>query len=71
MYEIYKNTITVQEPKLAQVNTAFEAHFAPPFNPAYKCYLFRQLKQRQDETIHEFYIPLKEQDQKCGLADVN
>ena len=34
MYEIYKNTITVQEPKLAQVNTAFEAHFAPPFNPA-------------------------------------
>ena len=41
MYEIYKNIITAEEPTLAQVNAAFEAHFAPASNPAYKCYLFR------------------------------
>ena len=52
MYEIYENIITVEKPTLAQVNAAFEAHFAPTSNPAYQCYLFHQLKQRQDETIH-------------------
>ena len=41
MYEIYKNIITAEEPTLAQVNAAFEAHFAPTSNPAYECYLFR------------------------------
>ena len=30
MFEIYQNIITVEEPKLAQVNAAFKAHFAPP-----------------------------------------
>ena len=30
---------------------------------------FRELKQRQDETIYEFYIRLKEQGQKCGFID--
>ena len=42
-------------------NVAFEAYFVPTSNPAYKCYLFRQLKQRQNKTINEFYICLKEQ----------
>ena len=60
MYEIYENIITVMEP--------FEAHFAPTSSPAYECYLFRQLKQRQDEIIREFYIRLKEQ---CGFTDLN
>ena len=56
MYEIYENIITVEEPTLAQVNAALGAHFALTSNPAYECYLFRQSKQRQDKTIHEFYI---------------
>ena len=71
MYGIYENIIIVEEPTHAQVNAAFETHFAPTSNPAYECYLFRQLKQRQDETIHEFYIRLKEQRQKCGFTDLN
>ena len=72
MYEIYENIINVEEPTLAQVSAAFEvAHFAPTSNPAYQCYLFCQLKQRQNETIHEFYIRLKEQGQNCGFADLN
>ena len=45
MYEIYENIITAEEPTLAEVNVAFEAHFAPTSNPAYECYLFHQLKQ--------------------------
>ena len=68
MYEIYKNIITVEEPTLVQVNAAFEAHFALTSN---KCYLFHQLKQWQDETIHDFYICLKEQGQKCGFTDLS
>ena len=42
---------------------SFEAHFAPTSNPAYECYLLRQLKQQNDEAIHEYYIGLKEQSQ--------
>ena len=62
MCEIYENIITVGEPTLSQVNAAlaFEVHFAPTSNPAYECYLFRQLKQRQDEIIYELYTRLKE-----------
>ena len=71
IYKIYKNIITVDEPTLTQVNAAFEAHFAPTSNATNECYPFRQLKQRQDETIHEFYIRLKEQGQKCGFTDLN
>ena len=71
MYKIHENIITVEEPTLAQVNAASEVHFAPTSNPAYECYLFLQLKQRQDETIHEFYIRLKEQGQKCGFTNLN
>ena len=64
MYEIYENIIPVEEPTFTQVNAAFEAQFAPTSNPAYECYLFHQLKQQQDETIHGFYIRLKEQGQE-------
>ena len=73
MCEIYENIITVGEPTPTQVNAAlaFEVQFAPTSNPAYECYLFRQLKQRQDKIIHEFYTRLKEQGQKCGFADLN
>ena len=45
IFEISKSIITVEEPNLAQVNAAFEVHFAPTLNPAYECYLFYQLKQ--------------------------
>ena len=54
-----------------QVNAALKAHFAPTSNPAYECYFFHQLKQRQDETIHEFCIGLKEQGQEYGLEDLD
>ena len=73
MCEIYENIITVGEPTPTQVNAAlaFEVQFAPTSNRAYECYLFRQLKQRQDKIIHELYTRLKEQGQKCGFADLN
>ena len=33
--------------------------------------LFLQLKQRHDATIHEFYIRLQKQRQKCGFTYLN
>ena len=71
MYEVYENIVTVEIPTLTQVNTVFEAHLGPTSNPAYECYLFRELKQRHDEIIHEFYVRLKEQGQKSGFTDLN
>ena len=68
MYEIYENIVTMEESTLTQVNAAFDAYFAPTFNSVYECYLFRQLKQWHGEKIHEFYIRLKEQEQKCGFT---
>ena len=37
-YEIYKNIIIVEEPKLMQVNAAFETYFALTCDPAYRLY---------------------------------
>ena len=54
MYEIYENIITVEEPTFTQVNAAFEAQFAPISNPAYECYLFRQLKSNKTKQFMDF-----------------
>ena len=53
------------------INLASEENFVPTSNPADECYLFRKVKQRHDETIHEVYICLKDQGQKCGFIDLN
>ena len=37
------------------INLASEENFVPTSNPADECYLFRKVKQRHDETIHEVY----------------
>ena len=54
MYEIYENIITVEEPLLTQVNAALKTHFAPTSNPVYECYLFCQLKLRQEKQFINF-----------------
>ena len=71
MYEAYENIFTVEKPTFTEVNEAFEANFAPISNPAYECCFFRKLKQRHDETIHQFYISLEKQSQKYVFTDLN
>ena len=70
MYDVYGNIVTLEKPTLTQVNADFQEHFATTSNSAYKCYLFRKLKQQHDKTIHEFYIHFKEQGQKYGFTDL-
>ena len=71
MYGNYENIVTEDECTLTQVNALFWPLFALTSNPACKCYFVRQLKQRHDETTHEFYIRLEEQGQKRGFTGLN
>ena len=64
MYDIYA------DPPTFDVMATFKTHFAPTVNPAYEAYLFRQIKQNPDESIHQFYIRLKEQGQKCEFHNL-
>ena len=70
MYDIYENIITAATPAFNDVVTAFETHFAPTVNPAYETYVFRQIRQNPEESIHQFYIRLKEQGQKCDFHNL-
>ena len=70
MYDIYKNIITAATPAFNDVVTAFETHFAPTVNPAYETYVFRQIRQNPEESIHQFFIRLKEQGQKCDFHNL-
>ena len=70
-YEIYENITPATELTLAEVFTLFDEHFRPQLNVSYETYLFHQMKQRSDETIHQYYIRLKEQAVKCNFHCVD
>ena len=73
MYEMYEQI--VPEDITAQtyngVLTAFDTHFATAVNYSYECYVFRQMKQLSDETLHQYFIRLKEQAAKCNFTDTD
>lgn len=73
MYEIYEQIITgdITTQTYEGVLTAFDTHFAPAVNYSYECYVFRQMKQLPDETLHQYYIRLKEQAAKCNFTDTD
>lgn len=46
----------------------FDDHFNPQTNTSYEIYIFRQMKQREDENIQQYFIRLKQQAQKCTFG---
>lgn len=70
-YEIFENIKPSAEPTFDEVITAFDKHFEPQVNVSYETFLFRNLKQHQEETLHQFFIRLKEQATKCAFHDMD
>ena len=70
-YEIYEQIVpgdVTTHTYNDDVLTAFDTHFEPSVNYSYECYVFRQMKQLPDETIHQYFIRLKEQVAKCNFT---
>jgi hypothetical protein len=53
----YDNTITL-----------LDTHFNPQTNTSFEIYIFRAMKQREDENIQQYFIRLKQQAQKCSFG---
>ena len=48
----------------------FDEHFKPQLNESYETYLFNQMRQKEEETIHQYYVRLREQAKKCNFHDI-
>ena len=56
-YDAYNNLLTLEtEETFKSVLQLLDDHCSPRKNLEYKIFEFCQITQRQDETIHQFYI---------------
>ena len=66
-YEVYENLKPKEENSALSFKETIEIfgkHFKPQTNKSYETFIFRNIKQQEGETSHEFYIRLKEQSAK-------
>ena len=70
-YEIYENITPTPELSYTEVITLFDEHFKPQLNESYETYLFNQMRQKEEETIHQYYVRLREQAKKCNFHDMD
>ena len=66
-YEVHENLKPKEEntaPSFKETIEIFNKHFKPQTNKSYETFIFRNTKQQEGETLHEFYIRLKEQSVK-------
>ena len=70
-YEIYENVKPAGEQHYEEVIAAIDRHFEPQVNKSYETYLFHQMQQKQDETVHQYFIRLKEQAAKCDFHNTD
>ena len=69
-YDIYDNLLAPEADKtFANAVEILDGHFNPKKNIDYEVYLFRKLKQETDESIHQFYVRVKQQANKCEFGD--
>ena len=68
-YDIYDNLLVAGTAETFEAAVEIlDGHFSPKKNIDYEVYLFRKLKQEQDETIHQFYVRAKQQGNKCDFG---
>lgn len=68
-YDIYDNLlVTGTEQTYDTAVALLDGHFNPKKNIDYEVYLFRKLKQEQDENMHQFYVRVKQQGNKCDFG---
>ena len=73
IYEIYEQIVAgdISTQTYNGVLTTFDTRFAPTVNYSYECYGFKKMKQLSDETLHQYFICLKEQTAKCNFTDTD
>ena len=73
IYEIYEQIVAgdISTQTYNGVLTTFDTRFAPAVNYSYECYGFKKMKQLLDETLHQYFICLKEQTAKCNFTDTD
>ena len=73
-YDVYERLVATGEeiPEGENVYTRairlLDEHFNPRSNTTYEIYLFRHLKQLEDEPLHTLFIRLKQQAAKCNFG---
>ena len=70
VYDVYENILTEDDHTFDEVIAALNEHFEPKVNHSFEKYIFRQMKQKADETVQQYYIKLKEQAVKCDFRDL-
>ena len=70
VYDVYENILTEDDHTFDEVIAALNEHFEPKVNHSFETYIFRQMKQKADETVQQYYIKLKEQAVKCDFRDL-
>ena len=69
VYDIYDSLLVPgTDETYANAITLFDTHFNPKTNTSYEIYIFRSMKQREDENIQQYFIRLKQQAQKCSFG---
>lgn len=48
-----------------------DTYFCPKVNPEYETYLFRQTRQREDETLDAYHTKLRQIAKKCEFTNVD
>ena len=73
IYEIYEQIVAgdISTQTYNGVLTTFDTRFTPAVNYSYECYGFKKMKQLSDETLHQYFICLKEQTAKCNFTDTD
>ena len=69
VYDVYENVVTEEETAYDQVMRKLDEYFKPKINISYETYLFRLLKQNEEESLQQFHVRLKEQATKCNFFD--
>ena len=52
-----------------KAKTALEQHFSPQVNLAYERHVFRNIEQKESETVEQYIIRLKQQAEVCEFGD--
>ena len=52
-----------------KAKTALEQHFSPQVNFAYERHVFRNIEQKESETVEQYIIRLKQQAEVCEFGD--
>jgi len=53
----------------AEVMAALDAYFSPMVNETFERHIFRQLAQREEETVDQFVTRLRQQAANCAFGD--